>query len=623
MRSVVYGGFLHLSASVGRSPGTIAGVITYGISGMPPEGMSHEAFLDSLVEQGHGAFELGFTGGFHWKEKDCARFGELARDRGIRLSAHAPYFGSLTVADEDRSKQTVAAIEHTMKLGAALGADIICAHPGAKGEFTSEELFASIRSRLDWIGSKVAGLGVSLGLETAGNDRGFGTLGDIAVLAAEYPFVRPIVDWAHLHAMTGGGLTTTEAFAAVLGFVQESFEAVKVTPLQCQFSDNLFGPHGEIRHTTYGEGTLRITPLIQAALEADVSLVVISESRDEASHQAIWDELRQALASGAPASGTPISSRLVNAPNLVRVEKLGQRWKLLGTSRPLTFSNIDKPLFPDGITKGDLIQYYASVADLILPHLDGRPLSMSRYPDGIEGQSFYEKRAPGHQPEWMATGTVHSDSMGGDIEFLLADSRQSLMWFANMGCIEIHPFHSRVGTLEYPDLAIFDLDPAEGASWDQVVTTAGMIRTVLGQLGLIGVPKLSGSKGMHVYVPLAPVHTHERVRRFVGAVGELLAAANPDDVTMAWDIPKRRGKVFVDHNRNAFGQTIASVYSVRPRPRAPISLPLRWEEVGKIRNGDFTIDNVWDRLRTSGDLFAAVLENPQTLDAAEELLGIE
>ena len=601
----------------------MAGMLTYGISGMPPDGVDHEEFLDGLAAKGHGAFELGFTGGFPWKEKACERFGALAAARGIRLSAHAPYFGSLTVTGEDKAKQMVAAIEHTMKLGAAMGAAIICAHPGSKGEHSSEELMDMIRRRLDWIGSKVGGLGVSLGLETAGNDRGFGTIGDIALLASEFPFVRPIIDWAHVHAMTGGGLTSVDAFSAVLAFVRESFDAVRISPLQCQFSDNLFGPHGEIRHTAYGEGTLRITPLVEAAIAADMAMVIISESRDAASHDEIGEELQAAVRTGGAPAGSPVSARLNDAPATVRVEKRADRWRVLGTPRPLTLSNIDKPLFPEGITKGDLIQYYASVSDLLLPHLEGRPLSMSRYPDGIGGPSFYEKRAPGHQPEWMQTGNVHSESMGGDIDFLLADSRQALMWFANMGCIEMHPFHSRIGRLDHPDLAIFDLDPAEGSTWDQVVTTAGMVRTVLGQLDLVGVPKLSGSKGLHVYVPLEPVHTHERVRRFVGAVGELLAAANPDDVTMAWDIPKRRGKVFIDHNRNAFGQTIASVYSVRPRPGAPVSVPLRWEEVGEIRNGDYTIENIWDRLRANGDLFARVLDTPQTLHPAEERLGLE
>lgn len=599
-------------------------MLVFGISTLPAEGEDHGRFLDGLAERGVGALELAFTSGFPWKERDCSRFGSLAAERGIRLSAHAPYFGSLTIADEDRSKQSVAAIEHTVKLGAALGADIVCAHPGSIGEHTSEQLFDLIRPRLDWIGSKVGGLGVSLGLETAGNDRGFGTLGDIALLAAEYPFVRPIVDWAHVHAMTGGGLTSTDAFAAVLDFVVESFDAVKVAPLHTQFSDNLFGPHGEIRHTVYGEGTLRVTPLVEAASAADVSMVVISESRDDASHEAIRTEFVTAVGSVAGPRGAPLSTRLAGAPTPVRVERRGERWTVLRSVRPLTLSNIDKPFFPDdGITKGDLIQYYASVADLLLPHLEGRPLSMSRYPDGIGGPSFYEKRAPGHQPEWMTTGTVPSDSMGGEISFLLAESRQALMWFANMGCIEVHPFHSRVGALDRPDLAIFDLDPAEGADWEQVVTAGGMVRTVLRQLGLTGYPKLSGSRGLHVYVPVEPVHSHERVRRFVGAVGELLAAANPDDVTMEWEIPKRKGKVFIDHNRNAFGQTIASVYSVRPRPGAPVSIPIRWEELGVVANGDYTIDNVWDRLRATGDLFAGVLTGGQTLDAAEARLGLE
>jgi bifunctional non-homologous end joining protein LigD len=597
-------------------------MLTYGISGMPPEGVPHEEFLDGLLAKGHGAFELGFTGGFPWKEKECARFGALAADRGIQLSVHAPYFGSLTVAEEDRSKQSVAAIEHTMKLGAELGASIICAHPGSKGEHTADELMEMIRRRLAWIGSKVDGLGVSLGLETAGNDRGFGTLGDIAVIAGEFSFVRPIVDWAHLHAMTGGGLTSVDSFSAVLGFVAESFDAVKISPLQCQFSDNLFGPHGEIKHTVYGEGTLRIGPLVQAAIASDMSMVVISESRDEASHEAVHEEFLSALSAAATPEGRPVSNRLQAAPATVRVVKQADRWKVHASPRPLTLSNIDKKFFPEGITKGDLVQYYASIADLLLPHLAGRPLSMSRYPDGIDGPSFYEKRAPGHQPEWMETGAVPSDSMGGEIEFLLATSRESLMWFANMGCIEMHPFHSKVGNLENPDLAIFDLDPAEGSTWEQVVTAAGMIKVVLTQLDLVGFPKLSGSKGLHVYVPLEPVHSHERVRRFVGAVGELLAAANPDDITMAWDVAHRKGKVFIDHNRNAFGQTIASVYSVRPRPGAPVSLPIRWDELGEIRNGDFGIDNLWDRLRSSGDLFAGVLNTPQTLDDAEERLGI-
>jgi len=247
---------------------------------------------------------------------------------------------------------------------------------------------------------------------------------------------------------------------------------------------------------------------------------------------------------------------------------------------------------------------------------------MSRYPDGIAGPSFYEKRAPGHQPGWMRTTPVDSDSQGGIIDFLLADSREALMWFANMGCIEVHPFHSREGSLDKPDYAIFDFDPAEGSSWEQVVAGARLLQIALGQLGLVGLPKLSGSRGLHVYVPLEPLHDFSRVRRFVGEVGNYLAAANPSDLTMEWDKPKRKGKVFIDHNRNAFGQTVASAYSVRPRPGAPVSVPMTWDEVGELKNGDVTIANLWERLQRHGDLFAPVLTTPQTLGDAESALGL-
>jgi bifunctional non-homologous end joining protein LigD len=196
------------------------------------------------------------------------------------------------------------------------------------------------------------------------------------------------------------------------------------------------------------------------------------------------------------------------------------------------------------------------------------------------------------------------------------------MWFANMGCIEVHPFHSRATSLDNPDYAIFDFDPAEGSDWDQVVAGGRLLEIALRQLGLAGYPKLSGSRGLHVYVPLDPGHSYSRVRRFVGEVGNYLAAANPGDLTMEWDKPKRKGKVFIDHNRNAFGQTVASVYSVRPRPGAPVSAPITWDELGSVSNGEVTIVNLWERLQRYGDLFAPVVAGGQTLDAAEAALGI-
>lgn len=605
-----------------RTQGVEVTSIRFGISRLPPEEVTDQAFVEELAERGHTALELPFVEGFPWKEKRCRQFGELAASRSLRLSVHAPYFAGLTMPDEDRARQSLGALEHTMKLGHWLGAPIIVAHFGSNYEEDPEALMDRIRGRLDRIAPKVEVLGVGLGLETAGNRRSFGSLGDIAQLASEFSFVRPVVDWAHVHAMTGGGLIDKEAFTSVIGFISETFPAWMVNPIHTQFSDNEFGPGGEIRHIAYGEGTLRMAPLIEAALEADMAMTIISEARDAHSHDAIWNEVKDGL-SRSPVPGSRLAQGRIFFPAPLSVVKDDQHLRPLGVSRPLRLSNIDKVFFPgEGYTKGDLIQYYASVAPILMPHLEGRPISMSRYPDGIAGSSFYEKRAPGHQPEWMQTVPVPSDSQGGVIDFLLADSREALMWFANMGCIETHPFHSRAGRLEHPDYAVFDFDPAEGCEWAQVVSGARLLKVALGQLGLTGYPKLSGSKGLHVYVPLDPVHTFERVRRFVGEVGSYLAAANPDDITMEWEKRKRVGRVFIDHNRNAFGQTVASVYSVRPLPGAPISVPLTWDEVGELRNGDVTIANLWDRLQRFGDLFAPVVAGGQTLDAAETALGI-
>ncbi|MCZ6737195.1 MAG: non-homologous end-joining DNA ligase [Actinobacteria bacterium] len=597
--------------------------IRFGISHLPPETGNDAEFLDSLVEQGHRGLELPFTSGFPWKERRCRSFGELAAERDVRLSVHAPYFAGLTIQDEDKGKRSLAALEHTMKIGRWLGAPVIIAHFGSNYGEDAELTMERIRSRLDQVAPKVESLGVGMGLETAGNAHSFGTIGDIAQLATEFSFVRPVIDWAHVHAMTGGGLTTRAAFKSVLSFIQESFPGWMIQPLQVQFSDNEFGSAGEIRHIPYGEGSLRVGPLVEAVEELAMSMVLISEARDMKSHGLIWDEVQTHIGSADNSAERMVASAPIDFPSPVRVIRDGKHFAPPHLDRPIRLSNIDKIFFPeDGYTKGDLIQYYSSVAPVLLPHLAGRPISMSRYPDGITGSSFYEKRAPGHQPEWMRTVPVVSDSQGGVVDFLLADSGEALMWFANMGCIEVHPFHSRVEDPEMSSYAVFDFDPAEDSTWDQVVVAAQLLEVALDRLGLTGYPKLSGSKGLHVYVPLEPRHDYARVRRFVGEVGEYLAAANPDDITMEWDKPKRRGKVFIDHNRNASGQTVASVYSVRPLPGAPVSAPLTWDEVGSFVNGDVTIANLWDRLQRFGDLFAPVVAGGQTLDAAEKALGI-
>lgn len=599
-------------------------MISYGYSGLPPVGMPDGAFLDGLVERGHKAFELAFTRGFPWKERRCAGFGREAADRGIRLSVHAPYFAVLTVADEGRAKQCRAAIEHTIKLGAELHARIVVAHLGSRRGEEPGVLIDRMHEHLDWIGSKVSELGVGLGLETTGRTNHMGSLGDIAVLAAEFPFVRPVVDWAHVHAISQGGLMSVEAFTAVIDFLRERFPGWKTDPLHTHFSDILYGEKGEIRHIPYGTGTLRVKPLIRAARAAGMRMTVISESRDDPSHDAIHKAILTSLEDPPPAgaSGRPVGSGAVELPVIPRAVETPDGYALAGHDRPLCLSNLDKPFFPEGYTKGDLISYYASVAPVLLPHLEARAIVMARFPDGAEGGSFYEKHAPGHQPEWMPLAPLESAGKGGMINFVTARDAESLMWLANMGCIEIHPWLSRVQHVDREDFAVFDLDPAEGATWAQVTAVAELLGVALDRLGLRGYPKTSGASGIHVYVPLDPVHDYGRVRRFVDRLGHLLAAANPGDVTMDRYIPNRKGKVFIDSGQNRGGATIASVYSVRPRPGAPVSTPIRWDELDRIRPGDFTITTVWDRISRHGDLFAPVLEGGQILDQAEETLGI-
>ncbi len=599
-------------------------MIRFGISGVPPDG-SDESFLDDLVERGHRAYELAFVKGFPWKESRCRQFGALAAERDIWLSVHAPYFAVLTVPEDDRAKQCLAALEHTMKLGRALGARIVCAHFGYTLDRPAGELMDLIRARLDYLAPKIAHLGVGLGLETGGNDRSFGTLGDIAVLAGEFPFVRPLVDWAHVHAMAGGALTSPEAFASVFAFLRDHFPGWMIDPLQTQFTDNQFGEHGEIKHVPYGTGTLRAGPLVEAADAAGLRMVVISEAREAESHDGILADIRAALESStraAPEGERTLGSGRVAFPDPILVRSDGCSFLPAGLDRPLRLSNVDKPFFPDGSTKGDLIQYYASVAPALLPHLADRAIVMARFPDGWDGGWFYEKQAPGHQPDWIPLAPIHSDQRGEPIEFVTAQDRESLMWLANMGCIEIHPWLSRLATVDRPDFAVFDLDPADGASWEQVVAVAQLLKVALDGLGLDGLVKTSGATGLHVYVPIEPIYEYRRVRKLVETVGRLLVAANPDDVTMEWDIPRRAGKVFIDHNQNVGGKTIASVYSVRPRPGAPVSTPVLWEELGNIHPDDFTMSTVWDRLQRFGDLFAPVLRGAQTIEAAERAVGL-
>ncbi len=601
-------------------------MIRFGISGVPGDG-DDAAFLDGLLARGHAAYELAFVTGFPWKERRCRRFGELAAERGIALSIHAPYFAVLTVDEPDTRRQTLAALEHSMKLGKALGAHTVVAHTGYMKDRSADQLHELVDDGLATIEPKVRHLGVALGLETSGTDRAFGSLGDIALIAGKFSFVRPVIDWAHVHAKSGGALTTVDAFLSVIAFLRDEFPGWAIDPLHTQFTDNEFGPAGEIRHVPYGAGSLRSAPLAEAAVQAGLRMIVISEAKEEESHDAILTDLRAGETAARPADGgdgRPVASGRVAFPEELRVVPETDGFFTIGLDRQVRLSNVDKEFFPGaGFTKGDLIQYYAAIAPLLLPHLAGRALSMARYPDGAEGPYFYEKQCPSHAPEWIIRAPIHSEHRGEPISFCTAPDTESLIWVANLACIEMHPWLSRVERPDRPDFAIFDLDPQEGATWDQVAYVAGLVNVLLERLGLAGYAKTSGASGLHVYVPLEPLYSYGRVRRFVETLGRMLAAADPETVTMEWDIPKRGPRIFIDHNQNVGGKTIASVYSVRPEPGAPVSTPILWDELATVTPSDYTIVTIWERVARYGDLFERVLAGGQRLEPAEEALGLE
>jgi bifunctional non-homologous end joining protein LigD len=289
--------------------------------------------------------------------------------------------------------------------------------------------------------------------------------------------------------------------------------------------------------------------------------------------------------------------------------------------RALKLSNVDKPFWPEeGITKGDLIAYYRDVAPVLVPHLRNRPFTMKRYPDGWQGKHFFQKDAPSHMPAWIPTFEYRSTSRATrekrTLRYPLVNDDLALLWMANMGCIDMNTWYSRVDRPDRPDWVLFDLDPSHDVGFPEVVRVALLIKDVLDALGLEGFPKTSGADGFHVLVPVERRQTYARTRELSEIVAGTLARLHPGLVTTEWAKAKRRG-VLIDANQNGEGKTIASVYSVRPGAGAPVSTPLRWEEVTEdLDPASFTMEAVLARVRRDGDLFAGVLTTRQSLGAA-------
>ena len=292
--------------------------------------------------------------------------------------------------------------------------------------------------------------------------------------------------------------------------------------------------------------------------------------------------------------------------------------------RELRFSNLDKPFWPElGITKGDLVEYYRDVAEVAVPHLRKRPFTMKRYPDGWQGKNFFQKNAPPHMPDWIERAAFPASTRDGErrmIDYALVNDDLALMWMANMGCIDLHTWASRVDKPDRPDWVMFDLDPSEGSGFEEVIEVALLVKQALDLLELESCPKTSGSRGIHVLVPIARRHSFEEVREFAGVVAGALARSHPGLATTEWAKERRRG-VLVDANQNGPGRTNAAVYSVRPRSGAPVSTPLRWEEVvSGLDPTAFTMQVVLDRVARHGDLFAGVLGGKQSLKSALQAL---
>ena len=268
-----------------------------------------------------------------------------------------------------------------------------------------------------------------------------------------------------------------------------------------------------------------------------------------------------------------------------------------------------------GLTKGDLLQYYADVAGVLLPHLRDRAMVMKRYPHGAGGEFFFMKRAPTPRPEWVQTCRIVHGS-GNVIDFPMIQNRAALLWVVNLGCIDLNQWYARCGDYNRPDYLHFDLDPGVGASFDRVRETALIVHESLEALKMPSLVKTTGSKGLHVYVPIAHGPLQKQVWTFAKALAQALAARHPALITAEYRVAKRpRGRVLVDYNQNAWGRTLASIYSVRPRPEATVSTPVTWDEVARgLRIEDFTVRNVPGRVATLGDLWKPLLDGKRRVD---------
>jgi DNA ligase D len=293
--------------------------------------------------------------------------------------------------------------------------------------------------------------------------------------------------------------------------------------------------------------------------------------------------------------------------------------------RDVALTNLDKVFFPSsGITKGDLIRYYVDLAPRVLNHVERRPMQMKRYPNGVEGEFFYQKRVPVPHPDWLETVHVLFGRSGRTADFPVMTDAAGVAWIINLGCIELHTWHCRVTDVERPDYMLIDLDPSEGNPWELVPEIALVVKEVLDELDLPSFPKTSGATGFHILTPIRPELRFPEVRRFAKALAQEVERriGDQDVATTTWKVAERSG-VFVDFGQNARDRTIASAYSIRPTPDARASAPLAWDEVPGVDPAAFTLETMRDRVAKVGDPTAGMWKRKVSLASRFERLGLE
>jgi bifunctional non-homologous end joining protein LigD len=289
--------------------------------------------------------------------------------------------------------------------------------------------------------------------------------------------------------------------------------------------------------------------------------------------------------------------------------------------RTVQVSSVDKPFFPEaGLTKGDLVAYYRDMAEVMLPYLRGRPLNLQRFPNGVDGHGFWQQGASEHFPDWIRTVTVERRGRGGTVDHVVCDDAATVVYLANLATVTFHAWTSTVDHLARPDLVIIDLDPDPGQGLDVVRGAARAVRAACEELGLAPFLQTSGSRGFHVVVPLQPGPDVEVVRDFAADLALLIAARDPDRLSVEWRKAKRHGRLLLDTARNGYAQTLVAPYSVRPRPDAPVATPIDWSELGRVEPRSYTITNLRRRLARKPDPWAGMAAKAAAYDPARSRL---